>query len=168
MAKKKEKEIKNVKEVVEEKLKKKKVSADKKEEKKETPQKHGTAGGKETPGQAPKEAHKAAPKEASKESPKAEQESQAPPIQLTFHTYLIMLGSIGMQFLGKLPNPQTGKIEKNLMRVKEIIDLLEILEEKTKGNLTVEEDKVFKSQLSSLRLNYVYEKDLKKNDEMKK
>ena len=164
MAKKKEKEIKNVKEVVEEKLKKKKVSADKKEEKKETTQKHGTAGGKETHGQAPKEAHK----EASKESPKAEQESQAPPIQLTFHTYLIMLGSIGMQFLGKLPNPQTGKIEKNLMRVKEIIDLLEILEEKTKGNLTVEEDKVFKSQLSSLRLNYVYEKDLKKNDEMKK
>ncbi len=165
MAKKKEKEIKNAKEVVEEKLKKKKVSAAKNEEKKEKPQKHGTTEGKETSGQAPQEAPKASPKEAPQGSPKearqaAEQESQVPPIQLTFHTYLIMLGSIGWQFLGKIPNPQTGKIDKNLMRVKEIIDLLEILEEKTKGNLTTEEDHVFKSTLSNLRLNYV--------DEMKK
>ena len=83
--------------------------------------------------------------------------SQRPPVQLNFHSYLIMLGAIGWQFLGKIPNPQTGKVVKNLMQVKEIIDLMSILEEKTKGNLTEEEDHVLKSTLSNLRLNYVNE-----------
>lgn len=77
------------------------------------------------------------------------------PVQLTFYSYLIMLGALGWQFLGKIPNPQTGKIETNLLQVKEIIDLLEILEEKTKGNLSKEEDNIMKSTLSNLRLNYV-------------
>ena len=72
-----------------------------------------------------------------------------------------MLGSIGWQFLGKIPNPQTGQVDKNLLRVKEIIDLLEILEEKTKNNLSQEEDHVLKSTLSSLRMNYVEESNNK-------
>lgn len=84
-------------------------------------------------------------------------EAQKPLVQLTFYSYLIMLGALGWQFLGKIPNPQTGKVEKNLMQVKEIIDLLEILEEKTKSNLSKEEDNILKSTLSNLRLNYVEE-----------
>ena len=80
-----------------------------------------------------------------------------PPVHLTFYSYLIMLGALGWQFLGKIPNPQTGKIDKNLIQVKEIIDLLEILEIKTTGNLSKEEDNIMKSTLSNLRLNYVEE-----------
>ena len=79
------------------------------------------------------------------------------PPQLTFYSYLIMLGAMGWQFLGRIPNPQTGKVEKNLIQVKEMIDLLEILEEKTKGNLSKEEDNILKSSLTNLRLNYVEE-----------
>jgi len=79
------------------------------------------------------------------------------PVKLTFHSYIIMLGAIAWQFLGKIPNPQTGKIQKNLMQVKEIIDLLEILEQKTRGNLSKDEENILKSTLSNLRLNYVGE-----------
>ncbi len=136
MAEKKDNEIKKAKDLVEEKLNKKKPAAAKKKE---------------------------AKKEKAKK-PKAEsgQKAQDPPadaeaMKLTFYSYLIMLGSIGWQFLGKIPNPQTGKVEKNLMRVKEIISLMEILEEKTKGNLSDEENNILKSTLSNLRLNYVDE-----------
>lgn len=78
-------------------------------------------------------------------------------IKLNFYSYLIMLGAIGWQFLGKIPNPQTGKVEKDLLQAQEIIDLLAILEEKTKGNLSKEEDNILKATLSNLRLNYVEE-----------
>ncbi|MDD5067222.1 MAG: DUF1844 domain-containing protein [bacterium] len=78
-------------------------------------------------------------------------------MKLTFYSYLIMLGAIGWQFLGKIPNPQTGKVEKDMIQVQEIIDLLAILEEKTKGNLSKEEENILKATLSNLRLNYVEE-----------
>jgi len=69
------------------------------------------------------------------------------------------------QTLGKLPNPETGKTEKNLMFAKSIIDILETLQEKTKGNLSDEERKTLENALTDLRLNYVDE--LNKKDEQK-
>ena len=84
-----------------------------------------------------------------------EDDSGKEPFQVTFYSYLIMLGAIGWQSLGKMPNPQTGKIEKDLIQAKEIIDLLGLLEEKTKGNLTKEEDNILKTTLTNLRCNYV-------------
>jgi hypothetical protein len=77
--------------------------------------------------------------------------------KLTFATYIATLGTMGWQSLGKLPNPATGKIEINLIQTKEVIDLLEILDEKTKGNLTKDEDNILKTTLSNLRINYVEE-----------
>ncbi|GEM_PF-1791194 len=76
---------------------------------------------------------------------------------IDFISYILMIGTVGMQQLGKITNPITGKIEKDLLQVKNTIDLLEILEEKTKGNLTEDEDKVLKSTLTNLRLNYIDE-----------
>ena len=68
-----------------------------------------------------------------------------------------MLGALGWQFLGKVPNPVTGKIEKDLLQVKQIIELLEILEQKTKNNLSEDEENILRSTLVNLRLNYVDE-----------
>lgn len=79
------------------------------------------------------------------------------PVQITFSSYILMLGAIGWQSLGKVPNPVTGKIEKDLIQAKEIIDLLEILDLKTKNNLTPEEDNILKQTLTNLRLNYIDE-----------
>ncbi len=59
--------------------------------------------------------------------------------------------------LGKLPDPMTGKIERNLPQASQTIDLLAALEEKTKGNLEEEEGKFLSRTISDLRLNYVDE-----------
>jgi len=59
--------------------------------------------------------------------------------------------------LGKLPDPMTGNIDRNLPQASQTIDLLAALQEKTKGNLEEEEDKFLSRTISDLRLNYVDE-----------
>jgi len=59
--------------------------------------------------------------------------------------------------LGKLPDPMTGNIDRNLPQASQTIDLLAALQEKTKGNLVEEEDKFLSRTISDLRLNYVDE-----------
>ncbi len=65
--------------------------------------------------------------------------------------------------LGKLKNPATDKFERDLKIAKLHIDLLEMLQEKTRGNLSEEEEKLLEQTLVNLRLNYVdeYEKEKK-------
>ena len=57
--------------------------------------------------------------------------------------------------LGKLKNPVTDKIEKNLNLVKVIIDMLDMLKIKTKGNLGEEEARILSQTISDLKLSYV-------------
>lgn len=61
--------------------------------------------------------------------------------------------------LGKIKNPLTDKIERNLPAAQGTIDLLDMLKEKTKGNLTKEEEQILTTVLRELRLNYVDEKN---------
>lgn len=67
------------------------------------------------------------------------------------------LASNAMQHLGKVMNPLTGKVERNLDLARETIDLLRMLREKTKGNVTDREKRSLNALLSSLQLNYVDE-----------
>jgi hypothetical protein len=62
-----------------------------------------------------------------------------------------------MQQMGKLTNPLTGKVEKNMEQAKHSIDMLNMLESKTKGNLTEKENKLLERALFELRMNYVDE-----------
>ena len=62
-----------------------------------------------------------------------------------------------MMYLGKMVRPDTGEVERNLDAAKIAIDLLGMLEEKTKGNLTDEEDHILQQVLTTLRLNYIDE-----------
>jgi hypothetical protein len=71
---------------------------------------------------------------------------------------------IGWQSLGKIVNPTTGKIEKNLQMTKEIIEILETLKEKTKGNLTEDEDRILMATITDLKLNYVDEVSKEENE----
>lgn len=61
--------------------------------------------------------------------------------------------------LGKVANPTTGKVERNLDLAHEAIEMLGMIEEKTRGNLEADEEKVLRELLQQLRLNYVSEKD---------
>ena len=69
--------------------------------------------------------------------------------------------------LGKLKNPVTDKIERNLDLAKMSIDMLDMLKEKTRGNLSQEENRLLEQTLADLKLNYVdeYEKDRKAKEE---
>jgi len=77
-----------------------------------------------------------------------------------FINLIIMMSQSVMLHLGKVANPISGKVEKHLDGAKATIDLLIMLKEKTKGNLSDREEKFFASTLSTLQMNYV--------DEMKK
>jgi len=62
-----------------------------------------------------------------------------------------------MMHLGKIKNPVTDKIETDLPAAQATIDLIEMLIEKTKGNLAEEEKRFIEGALSDLKLNYVEE-----------
>jgi len=64
-----------------------------------------------------------------------------------------------MQQMGKTINPFTEKIERDLGQARLSIDMLEMLQERTSGNLTGEESRFLAHVLTELRLNYVAEAD---------
>ena len=78
-----------------------------------------------------------------------------PPNGNLFQGLVISLAAAAMQHLGKTLNPLTRKIEKNLEAAQATIDMLDMLEAKTKGNLGEAEAKLLKGALTELKLNYV-------------
>jgi hypothetical protein len=64
-----------------------------------------------------------------------------------------------MQQMGKMPNPFTEKVDRDLAQARLSIDMLEMLQERTTGNLTGEESRFLTHVLTELRLNYVAELD---------
>lgn len=81
--------------------------------------------------------------------------NQEAPIQANFIQFLYGMAAQTQIQLGLIDNPLSGKSEPNLVQAKYSIDLLGILEEKTRGNLTEEEDEYLKKILDQLRICYV-------------
>ena len=67
--------------------------------------------------------------------------------------------------LGKIKNPMTDKIESDLNAASLTIDMLGMLKEKTKGNISDDETKILDQSINELRMNYIISKD--KNDDEK-
>ena len=82
---------------------------------------------------------------------------------------IYMFHTSAMQGLGKITDP-TGNINKNLDYVSQTIDLMKMLKEKTKGNISEEIEKTISSMISELQLNFVDEKGKEsvKSEEEKK
>lgn len=74
-----------------------------------------------------------------------------------FSQLVISLQMGAMQQMGKVASPITGKIERDIEMAKASIDMLSMLEVKTKGNLSEEESKLLSHLLYELRMNYVDE-----------
>jgi len=66
--------------------------------------------------------------------------------------------------LGKVPNPATNKIERNLELAKMAIDMLDMIKEKTSGNLTDTENRMITKIIADLKLNYVDEYEREKRE----
>ena len=85
-----------------------------------------------------------------------------------FMQLLYMFHTSAMQGLGKIADP-TGQVSRNLEYVSQTIDLMGMLKEKTKGNISEDIEKVLDGMLSELKLNYVDEKGKpKQKEEIKK
>ncbi len=78
--------------------------------------------------------------------------------KIDFSTFILSLNSSALVQLGMLEDPASGQKVKSLPLAKQTIDLLALLEEKTKGNLTTDEDNILKNVLYELRMFYVKEK----------
>jgi len=80
---------------------------------------------------------------------------EAPALPVTFTSFVISLGTSSLMLMGEQLDPHQTPMPVNLPQAKEIIDLLSVLEDKTKGNLTSEEQTVLRDMLYALRMKYV-------------
>ncbi len=77
------------------------------------------------------------------------------PGPVDFGTFVLSLGSSALVHLGEIQHPETSEAKENLSLARQTIDLLAMLEEKTKGNLTPEETRFLRDLLADLRLKFV-------------
>jgi len=74
---------------------------------------------------------------------------------ITFEGLVMLFGTTGLLHLGAAPDPTSGQPRVDLGQAKETIELLELLKEKTKGNLTTAEAEILDGVLFDLRCRYV-------------
>jgi hypothetical protein len=95
--------------------------------------------------------------EEEKVKPEAAQEKveEMPLPEINFATFIFSLNTSALLHLGEVPDPTTGKQQEDLTMAKQTIDLIAMLEEKTRGNLAPDEENLIKHVLYDLRLRYV-------------
>lgn len=111
------------------------------------------------------EARKDAPEEnqqATAGAPQTEEKSaghaerrQEPLPEIDFSTFVISLSTQALMHLGEIANPLTGKIEPDVPVAKQMIDIIGMLKDKTRGNLSASEDRLMEDILFDLRMKYV-------------
>lgn len=74
---------------------------------------------------------------------------------MTFEALIFSLSTTALLQLGMAPHPDTGKQEMDLPGAKQTIDILEMLQQKTRGNLTADEGQLLEECLYDLKMTYV-------------
>jgi hypothetical protein len=74
---------------------------------------------------------------------------------IDFSTFVLSLSHSALMHLGEAPNPETGAVHADVAMARQTIDLIGMLEEKTKGNLTGAEERLVAQILYDLRMRYV-------------
>ncbi|MDO9584257.1 MAG: DUF1844 domain-containing protein [Desulfomicrobium sp.] len=75
--------------------------------------------------------------------------------QLDFGTFVLSMSSSALVYLGEVPEPESGLTMENALAAKQTIDILCMLQSKTKGNLTDQEARLLRDMLFELRMKYV-------------
>lgn len=75
--------------------------------------------------------------------------------EVTFSTFVLSLASSALVHLGEVPNPETGGTDRNEDLARNAIDVLTMLEDKTRNGLTPEENKLIRDVLYELRMKFV-------------
>jgi len=74
---------------------------------------------------------------------------------IDFATFVLSLSHSALMHLGDAPHPESERVERNLPLARQTIDLLALLEEKTKGNLTGDEERMLHQIIYDLRMRFV-------------
>ncbi|MGA7871322.1 MAG: DUF1844 domain-containing protein [Candidatus Binatus sp.] len=82
------------------------------------------------------------------------QSSEAPP-ELTFAAFLWSLSEQALAALGEIPDPASGKVMHDLILAQQMIDIIIMLRDKTRGNLDGHEQAMLQEILSGLQMKYV-------------
>jgi hypothetical protein len=77
------------------------------------------------------------------------------PLDITLGTFLMSLSTQALMCLGEIPHPVNGKTEVELPAVRELIDIVAMLQEKTRGNVDAAEARLFETILYDLRMRFV-------------
>src|SRR5438046_8752275 len=85
----------------------------------------------------------------------ADSPSRQEELSFLFAQLVLQQSNMAMMLMGKVAHPESGKVVQDVDAARLFIDQLEMLEAKTKGNLSKEEDHLLKQTLMSLRLNFV-------------
>ena len=75
--------------------------------------------------------------------------------EINFSTFVIGLSTQALMNLGEIANPLTGKVEMDVQVAKQMIDILGMLKDKTRGNLNASENQLTEDILFDLRMKYV-------------
>ena len=94
----------------------------------------------------------ASTKEDAASNREADADSSQP---IDFPSYILSYYTQGLVLLGEVPNPYTNKKEEDIEAARHMIDILSMLEQKTKGNLSPEEGKLLESVLYELRMKFM-------------
>lgn len=92
------------------------------------------------------------------ETDKKAAQAKRPEGHLPRPTFPLLLSTLASQvyiFLGDIANPLTGKREKDLPQAKYTIDMIQVLKDKTRGNVTEDEARMLETLLFELRMRYV-------------
>ncbi len=77
------------------------------------------------------------------------------PLEINFSTFVLSLTSSAFYYLGDIADPTTGQVQENLPAVKQTIDILIMLKEKTQNNLNAEETKLMDQLVYELQMKYL-------------
>ena len=93
--------------------------------------------------------------------------SQTGEMSQRFVEFVLMEAQQASLFLGRIPNPSTDKTEVHLEAAKMFIDQLEMIREKTRGNLSTQESEILNTVISDLQMGYVQASTGKQDPENK-
>ena len=93
--------------------------------------------------------------QAAASHPASSHQSSEPPAELTFAAFLWSLSEQALAALGEVPDPSSGQVSRDLIMAQQMIDIIIMLRDKTRGNLDEHEQAMLKEILSGLQMKYV-------------
>ncbi len=111
-----------------------------------------TSSAPESEGPAPDGRQTEGPRPEPESGPRGGERAYVP---LTFTSFMMSLSTSALIYLGQVPDPISGKNATDLVGARQTIDLISLLREKTKGNLTPDEESFLDSILYDLRMLFV-------------